>query len=403
MISHTPFYFSNLVGLMDSLYLFLQKVSRQGYSALLVLAWLFLISFESYAQNMLSKKYNQIRVDDVLQGRVFDIDLQNQYGKGCVWNLTDAKITNKQYRVSFVQRKDSVNPIGVLCKSTKYYFSELTQDTVFLVGLENNLRNCSLFKKLPVLCFPFCYSDSISSFFYGCGKYCDKLNLEVFGKNMMKADAEGSLILPNGTSLSHVLQLHTKTYMSIRKSPLDSLVVLNHSISDDSIAYYMNQDSSMVCYDVITLYAQGFRYPILRKETSRNLEWKDGKNICEVVFFDPAEQNLMAWDEDNKEIRQSLFHEQIEAKEQASSISYRAALRKEKSSIEIEYSMNKNGSVSFLLSDIGGIVYRRKTQNVAMDERQTIELNYGGLPIQGQLILYIVVDGERWVEKFNIN
>ena len=124
---------------MTSLYLFLQRLNRQGYNALLVFVWLSLISTESFAQNMLSKKYNQIRVDDVLQGRVLDCGLQDQYGKGCVWNLTDAKITDKKSRVSFVQRKDSVNPIGVLCKSIRYYFSELTQDTVFLVGLENRV------------------------------------------------------------------------------------------------------------------------------------------------------------------------------------------------------------------------------------------------------------------------
>lgn len=388
---------------MDSLYLFLQKLNRQSYVALSVFLLLLQVSADSFAQNVLSKKYNQFRVDDALQGRILDFDLQDQYGRDCMWNLADAKITDKKFRVSFVQRKDSVNPIGVLCKSTRYYFSELTQDTVFLVGLENNLYNCSFVKKLPVLCFPFCYGDSISSFFYGCGKYCDKLNLEVFGKNIMKADAEGSLVLPNGDSLSHVLQLHTTTYMSIKKSPLESLVVLNSCASDDSIAYYMNQDGSLICYDVITLYVKGFRYPILRKETLKKIAWKGEKNICKMVFFDPEEQNLVALDEDNKEIRQSLSYEQTDDKGQTSPISYRAALRKEKSSVEVEYTMNKKGSVNFCLSDIGGIVYRRKTQNMAKGEKQTVELSYGGLPIQGQLILYIIVDGERIVEKFNIN
>lgn len=346
-----------------------------------------------FCQNIIDYQHNHIRVGDVLQGQYLNGDIQNLVGKKCVWDLSNFEANDKRFQLHFDMHPDSLEIVRGIYKSSLYYLSDEEHNMLYMKGFENNLRKCDFEKPLMMLKYPLAFGDSIEYPFSGNGKYCDKVKQKIQGRVIMKADAEGMLILPNGDSLKNVLQVH-QTILSHTEDlhECDSTIANEKPWDMESCGSYLKNDSLLFHKDVWLLYAKGYRYPVIAKKSFRENN--------KIIFFDPMEQNQLALDEYNPK---DNSQEERTQQEKNSKIHYKILHDLENSIVSLEYELTHKGSVNIMMSDAKGVVYRNYVQKGIDNEPYHIVFHYGNYPIQGQLIIIITIDDERFVEKIIVN
>lgn len=346
-----------------------------------------------FCQNILDYQHNHIRVGDVLQGQYLNGNIQNLVGKKCVWDLSNLEANDKRFQLHFDMHPDSLEIVRGRYRSSLYYLLDEEHNMLYMKGFENNLRKCNFEKPLMMLKYPLAFGDSIEYPFSGSGKYCDKVKQKIQGYVIMKADAEGILILPNGDSLKNVLQVH-QTILSHTEDlhECDSTIANEMPWDMESCGSYLKNDSLLFHKDVWLLYVKGYRYPVIAKKSFRENN--------KIIFFDPMEQNQLALDEFNTKDKSQ---EKRMQQEKDSKIHYKILHDLEKSMVSLEYELMHKGSVNIMISDARGVVYRNYVQKGKENEPNHIVFNYGHYPIQGQLIIMITIADERFVEKFIVN
>lgn len=370
-----------------------KKKFKKMYVCIFLLLQSLFCSNMLFGQNILDYQHNHVRVGDVLRGQYIYGNLQNLVGKKCVWDLSNLEADDKMFQLHFDMHPDSLDIVRGIYKSSLYYLIDEEHNMLYMKGFENNLRKCNFEKPLMMLKYPLAFGDSVEYPFSGNGKYCDKVKQKIQGRVIVKADAEGILILPNGDSLKNVLQVH-QTILSRTEDlhECDSTIVNEKPWDMESCDSYQKNDSLLFRKEVWLLYAKGYRYPVIAKKSFR-------ENI-KVIFFDPMEQNQLALDEFNTKDKRRQERMQ---QEKDSKFHYKILHNLEKSMFSLEYELMHKGSVNIMISDARGVVYRNYVQKGIEHEPYHVVFNYGHYPIQGQLIIIITIDDERFVEKVIVN
>lgn len=115
--------------------------------------------------------------------------------------MSNLEANDKMFQLHFDMHPDSLDIVRGIYKSSLYYLIDEEHNMLYMKGFENNLRKCNFEKPLMMLKYPLAFGDSVEYPFSGNGKYCDKVKQKIQGRVIVKADAEGILILPNGDSL----------------------------------------------------------------------------------------------------------------------------------------------------------------------------------------------------------
>lgn len=359
----------------------------------------------THAQDILTKELNTPIAGDILIGKFIEDISIFEKGNKCIWNLQDASILKRTRSISFWEG-DTAEVIPTLVGSTIYDIGGIGKDTLSIIRQEDNFKKS--ISNIPeiAMIFPFHYGDSIKGYFYDTGSYCDKLKHRTFGRYALSADREGTLILPNGDSLSNTLQIHKKSYSASLFYPNDVPLSPSETFTKDSINFFLENGNATLCQDITWLFCKGFRYPLIEKVTSWIIQNKKNSLNEYTIFFNPYEQNYLALDDTNRKLRKDNVlngensSTDIKAKNK-NIISYHMVQDKLSQSIIIEYTLNQDASVEGIISDTKGIAYSKALQHHKAGDNYTMVLSYQNLPPKQTFVVNISTKGILFSEKFN--
>lgn len=252
---------------------------------------LFLCCISLSSQHRLTSELNMIRPGDEIIKQQVEYTDPGQSGENAVWDLGKPKTVRTEYTLVYSTENDTL--ITGTEHLTMYRYT-LENDSLLLWGFDNQTTLQK--NKLPELQlkFPFMFGDTIKSYYFGYGKYGNRLEAETFGTIETRADAYGMMILPDGDTLKNVLRTRTLKCIvqDIRSMPADYYEKLLSTayLSPDSIDRRLQTDSTVLVTETFRWYAKGYRYPIF-ETVKNNIQLIDGENynIMQTAFFYPPQ------------------------------------------------------------------------------------------------------------------
>lgn len=350
----------------------------------------------SYAQ-IIDYSHQSFRDGDNLTKYEIKDVVKTQNDKSFIIDLTDIEI-RKKHSHNFSLLPDSTNSFCLTTLGNRNYFYQ-TKDNIILNGFENNKLIIQYSKPIDYLKFPFQFGDSISGLFCGNGTYCDKIYVQTYGRYITCADAVGCIVLPSGDTIKNCMCIHmNKQVMYLYQSKQDSKQLF--MIPDDSIRNKINLNDSVINEHTFLWYVPGYRYPILEFKVA-------GSNLnAGIYYYYPLdEQQTLMLDDDNREVRtqmhNSLSDDTNERDTDIFPIHYNIINNKQAKSVTIDYEMNADSNVSFIISDFTGNVFKHVERNGVNGEKETVIINYSNLR-RDHYIITISAGCKTVSEKFTV-
>ena len=310
-------------------------------------------------------------------------------GDNRLWDLSGTKICGKSRKLTLNRSGETDDSLYCIVGNTAYHFL-CHGDSVSLNAFENNLSDMAYSRKELLLAFPFDFNSQVSGAFCGTGRYADKWHHVMNGNYRSVADARGSLITIDGDTINNVTRISTVRNMNSLYLAADSSVA-------DSM-YLWQHDSR--------LYAPGYRYPLMM---SSAVYAADGiTRISHKAWYIPADAIEALDDPDNSDIRReekdrrnvSTSPESDSGMDKDRNIAYSFRQDRGTESVTIEFSVARPADIELVLSDMGGIVYRRESTHAYPGETYSVTFDYGGLPFSAAYGVGITAGQEHYSEKF---
>lgn len=339
-------------------------------------------------------------------------------GTGVVWNFSEpAPKDHSNYELRYVSPHPGSDTITGIEHRTLYHY-RLSGDTLFSPGYENSTTQVEYRIPESLLVFPFPYGRSLTTWFGGTGKYCNRLGLDICGKSTVTADAAGLMILPGGDTLRHVLRVHTCRLVFERMNPAPpdpiagSDTLVSAACYRDSVNRYLSGDSSHYQIDTWRWYAAGYRYPVF--ESMHSAICKSGvksTHFTASYYYPPEEQYYgLEGDPENQQMRDSLESDcpsmAFKAADPAKGSGGYAcedefvgyACHSNEREVSLDYALKIGSDVTVGLYDIQGrqLSAAQKTFQGAGTYQRRFSL--AGLPT-GEYLLRITVGGKVYAEK----
>lgn len=321
-------------------------------------------------------------------------------GRNVVWDISELTVKRKKYYRRHMQEGENPDSISAIDRSTKYYYNVLDAG-IYEIGYENNQTKVSFDIPIKDVPFPITYGDSCRGLFHGTGIYCDRQRMRSFGSYSLKADAEGSLVLPSGDTLRHVMRLHLQKSISSFYYPLDSIHRTLPEFCTDSIMQYQNTDTAIILTDNYRWYALGYRYPILEYQTACMSSSPDDK-ISVAYYCSPESQEELPLDDANLYVRNESRHQASSETNNTNAGSgkfkYTFFQDSGNRNVCVSYTADNPVSLTAILASARGVVYKSLSREGSISGN--IDFNYNGLP-SGQYVIFIRTGSEVYTEKFN--
>jgi hypothetical protein len=264
------------------------------------------------AQHILQSGLNMFRANDVLIKQQVSYKDPGRTGANVLWDFSQLDVVNDEYELFYSTENDTI--ITGMEHLTLYHYS-LQNDSLLLWGFEN--QTTKLKNKQPelLLHFPVAYGDTVGSYFYGHGKYGNRLELEAMGSIETATDAYGMMILPDKDTLKQVLRTRTLKVIAKESKPISETYYVKDTAQIvfplDSIQYHLTNDSVLFMVETFRWYEKGYRYPVF--ETVRSWEQYPAGDASEFLatafFYPPQEHYYLDDDEENLAVLDSLENE----------------------------------------------------------------------------------------------
>lgn len=342
----------------------------------------------------LSFECNAYRSGDVMQ--VSEIQIPSN-----LRNLSEIKTIRK-----FAEKvcQFSLDTLTVISNGERHHYLQ-TANRIALVGIENpqNLINYSLPE--VKMKFPFAPNDTIRGYFNGEGEYCDKLKIRQFGHYATSCEQIGKISLPEGEEISDAILVRTLREYQIETIPSDSDFIQLSSSSESDVDQQMITKISPTYHEEIsTIFAKGYRYPILETIVCKDSASKVLQQHC--YYRSPEEQDKLGIDKSNEEARKASSADNIEhatnSAETGENEEKPYALEFDANSSTISFSLKKTGlkEAILIIADSNGVVYKRSQCNNQSDVNEPFKIDCSSLQSR-QYIVYIAIGKEKFSEKFN--
>lgn len=333
---------------------------------LVMIVCLAFYQYTTFAQSI-TELQNKPHIGDKIERQVIEGIYCGKKGDHILWDFSNCtfKEENSPIRVS----SDS---LGFHCSEAglqSYYL--LSGDSLLKHAFRSKLEEITYKKPQIAMLYPFTYSDSISSSFYGEGTFCDTYQLSHHGTRTIIADAKGSIILPDNKIIKEVLRVHTVTSNNILLEGMDANLVDTATTKQELAEDYL-------------WYAKECRYPIFEYHISTS--YGNGKKIgTQSAAYCYLPNNLM----DNV----------VSLKETRIPMDYKVSQMG--CSILISYSTKSEATINFIITNTMGVVCQNKTYSGKAGENHNASFNCYGYP-SGEYILYVNVNGIVNSEKFHL-
>ena len=355
-----------------------------------------------YGQTTLTWAGNGFRDGDSLVMRRVEGVSPGLTGRDTVWDFSDAD-TGRRHISQYIKYDDTISA----CDGGTSWRTVLRNDTLLLTGYENRHTLMEYDVPLPLLRYPFSYGDSILGSFHGRGVWCDRTYMRVWGDGVTRADGEGTLILPSGDTLRHVLRLHSirrtwhTAYDSVRT--WQRLREMVRQETREGLAFETTMTTPVVS-ETYTWYAPGRRYPVLRMENASD----NTGSAAFAVAYPPESQLDLDYDMENALLRQRLDMDGGEGLPGARDDTFNAMAshttdyNSSTNTVTVSFALSRPATVSLLLSDAAGVAWRSTEQSYDDGGSYSLSLSCAGLP-HGQYALRVTCGTEVITEKFNVN
>lgn len=157
-----------------------------------------------YSQYTLQKDYIHIRANDTVVKQEVNYKDPGRSGTNVFWNYSNLQPVKFPYCVCY-----GGNDTVVFVKEhlTEYKYRLNCGDSLMLEGYRNRTTYFNALVPGLEFRYPFHYMDSLESNFYGEGKYSDKLAFISQGREKVKVDAWGTMLLPGNDTLKNVVRM----------------------------------------------------------------------------------------------------------------------------------------------------------------------------------------------------
>lgn len=272
----------------------------------LLTIFVFLLSCTMSSQ-LLTQELNSMRVGDVLKAKEIPFLSPGKQGANVSWDFSNMNLcpynTSKEY-----VRLDTDSVLHYVTSHGERFFRQQA-DTLFCTGYSGD--NIEVSHLLPdrERVYPFCYGDSIESFFYGEGYYSQKLHFVGYGQTKRKIESFGRLILPDVDTLKNVLLLHESARLGQKLSSLGEIKSNGDSLCylPDSLLGRLESDNVTWHLDTWSWYVAGYRYPVIKSIRNSIVQKSNERVHFERSFYYPPEEwELSETDEANEEERRRM-------------------------------------------------------------------------------------------------
>lgn len=369
-----------------------------------LLLTLLLAYTNSVAAQQLQKSTHVPRHSDTVCRREMAYKSPGRDGENVVWDFSQLPpISTKRYE-EYRNHSDSTL---LLWSDNSIYHYRIQNDSLLCIGYDLPTTKIRYLTPLCSMVYPLNLGDSISSIYYGEGTYGKTLNIAMYGKSDIKADASGVLILPEGDTLTHVIRIKETQYIGQKSSAYPDVFHTKRQLtSSDSIEQYLKQDSLSWKVEKYLWYALGYRYPIF--ETIRSFIITHGKELPHFdksYFYSPHEQiaaNIDILNDSIREKRNILSNQEPHISRPKNSnypFNYNCFLKDHNKELQVELFLKARSQVEISISNIRGMLLHRIP-------KQTVEngFNQFSIPLPNNhstdvLILSINVNGETKTHK----
>ena len=387
------------------------------YCAYLLLL-LLVLSINVYPQSLLSKKCNEFRSGDCLVKQQVEYEAPGDSGENVLWDFSRLEPVNDHYELKYYSYDDSV----MIGREQRTLYKYIQQgDSLFSCGFENKTTLIANCKPELLLVYPAAYGSRYEDYFHGNGDYCGQMFLTSRGKSSVETDGYGSMILPEGDTLRHVLRIHHVKNMSERLCPYPLIEKGDTVYSPDSIDYHLATDTLRTRIDTYRWYAEGYRYPVF--ETIRRTVFLHQKPsvLGSMAFcYTPVEQYYSLEDDpENSQRRDSLNNDESTGQGRNSAKRRNGSPESdndtstpdnnnifnctilpdtEGNTVSLSYDLREDAEVSVQLFDVQGRCLTRTPLRLEQRGNYTQQISLDGYS-QKEYILRIVVNGHISGEK----
>ncbi|GHT74120.1 hypothetical protein AGMMS50262_06470 [Bacteroidia bacterium] len=266
------------------------------------------------AQPVLRSELNMFRAGDILYKQQVEYKDPGRTGASVLWDFSQLNVVNDEYELRyFAGEQEGITGMEHL---TLYHYS-LRNDSLLLLGFENQTTQLKNRQPELLLHFPVNYGDTAGSYFYGHGKYGNRLELDEMGTIATAADSYGMMILPSKDTLKQVLRTRTLKVIAEESRPIGEEYYYKDTaaiqLPADSIDFRLATDSVLFVVETFRWYEKGYRYPVF--ETVRSWEQHrdslDHEFLATAFFYPPQEQYFLSEDEANSAVLEAMEEEAI--------------------------------------------------------------------------------------------
>lgn len=361
------------------------------------------IGYCTHIYGQLTIEHNAIRQGDELIKYQVDYKGPGESGTKIIWDFSNLKTINEEYTVAYSDAPlvgDSVYVLGYheLSKkdkkikaenllvatehNTMYYYMQ-RNDSLLLLGHENPVVKLQYKEPYVMSVYPINFGKTIYSSYSTQGKYSGTEPIATNGEVETIADAFGTMILPDGDTISPVLRVKT-----------------SQTIIDQIKNENMETVTDLKVLETYRWYTKGYRYPIF--ETVRNINLADSTMLFGTCFFFPPQDHYyLETDPENQMLLDELWDikdeqiTQVDAKEDElpkleDYITYKIYPNPVDTEFQVNYTMKEKATVLFELYYMSGALARRIERSNQSIGGHTETINCSGL-MQGNYVLRITV------------
>lgn len=371
--------------------------------ALLLLSFLWRCITSVQAQTVLQQENNLFRDGDAVLKQELHYKHPGRSGKNVIWDFSELALLNRGYQEQYI---GSIDTLLTRITPTSKYKYKLVGNSLFCIGYKTPTLQIKYLLPELYCRYPMYYGDSIFSLYYGEGKYSHTVNVSTYGRSIKKVDASGTIIIPDGDTLTNVLRIYDSLHIGQCFSAYQDILSCGDSTrySSDSILYRLSHDSITWQVDSYRWYAPGYRYPIFETiHTSIISTGVPTRHFNRSYYYPPEEQKYLPEDNENMNIRDSIimwetsnpspiFNSLKDSKMKQNYV-FNHYIDEEENTLRIELLLKEDASVELLLCSLVGYCLEHKRYNSAS---QGIHIEYFNISslAPGNYLLSLIVNDE---------
>lgn len=367
-----------------------------------------------HAQHVLEKKYVHMRANDTIVKQEVAYKHPGRSGADVFWNFSNLQAKRGPYWVCYVGN-DTL--ISVREHLTNYNYGLTKGDSLLLCGYRNRTTYFNAVRCGIEFHYPFHYQDSLENYYYGEGKYSDKLAFISQGKVRVKVDAWGTMLLPENDTLKNVIRVCLQKDICEKISINDSILLKIHGnlsvLADEQIQAHLQNDTVMLRLKDYRWYAEGYRYPVFETVCCETFKLGVPVAYYTTAFYYPPEEHVyLENDPLNVQLQEMLKEKSLYVNQSSSSpeegeddrmqsdlfVYYNTYPSPVSENLTVEYYLSDNAPVCIRILDLSGRLLEQRNFNIqpAGVHSEIISMDTYS---RGNYILQLAISDKIYIEK----